>query len=60
MDRRSFVGVAVLGGAGSLGPGVGPAEGATLDRSVVQKVLFGMLSVQRRAWEQGVASQALL
>ena len=26
----------------------------------IQKVLFGMLSMQRRAWEQGVASQALL
>ena len=26
----------------------------------VQKVLYAMLSMQRRAWEQGVASQALL
>ena len=60
MDRRSFVGVTVMGGAGSLGQSVAHAAAATKERSVVQKALFGMLSVQRRAWEQGVASQALL
>ena len=60
MDRRSFVGVTVMGGAGSLGASVAHAGGASADKAVVQKALYGMLSVQRRAWEQGVASQALL
>jgi unsaturated rhamnogalacturonyl hydrolase len=61
MDRRSFVGVTVMGGAGSLGASTAAqARGKAAERPVVQKALFGMLSVQRRAWEQGVASQALL
>ena len=32
----------------------------TLRNKTIQKVIEAMLSMQRRAWEQGVASQALL
>jgi unsaturated rhamnogalacturonyl hydrolase len=60
MDRRSFVGVTVMGGAGSLGASAAQARGKVAGGPVVQKALLGMLAVQRRAWEQGVASQALL
>lgn len=35
-------------------------ETRTEKNDTVQKVLYAMLSMQRRAWEQGVASQALL
>jgi rhamnogalacturonyl hydrolase YesR len=59
--RRSFLRHAVLGGgavaiarAASAGPG---GDGGA---ALVPKVKTAMLAMQRRAWEQGVASQALL
>jgi hypothetical protein len=36
------------------------SETRTEKNDTVHKVIYAMLSMQRRAWEQGVASQALL
>jgi unsaturated rhamnogalacturonyl hydrolase len=63
--RRAFLQRTLLS-AGSLGlsaaaAGEGTLDGdAPVDRSVLEKVKIAMLAMQRRAWEQGVASQALL
>ena len=58
--RRIFLtGAALTGGALALArPSADLA--AAGNSSVVQKVELAMLAMQRRAWEQGVASQALL
>ena len=60
--RRAFLARAVLAGGAvglarpALAAPRSPAEAAPL----VEKVKLAMLAMQRRAWEQGVASQALL
>lgn len=42
-------------------PAAPPGEGTEVaDNDTVRKVMNAMLSMQRRAWEQGVAAQALL
>jgi unsaturated rhamnogalacturonyl hydrolase len=60
MDRRHFVGSGVVGAAAGLQTGIAQALEGDRSRTLLKKVLFAMLSVQRRAWEQGVAAQALL
>ncbi len=61
--RRAFLrGAALAGGALALDrPAAASGEpGAGTDPSLVAKVQKAMLAMQRRAWEQGVAGQALL
>jgi len=62
--RRSFLRHTLLSaGAVSLGtsrPAVAGEAPAEADAALVAKARTAMLAMQRRAWEQGVASQALL
>jgi unsaturated rhamnogalacturonyl hydrolase len=63
--RRSFLQGAVLtGGAVALARGASARETRAEDTdpgaSLVRKVTTAMLAMQRRAWEQGTAAQALL
>jgi unsaturated rhamnogalacturonyl hydrolase len=65
-DRRCFIQSALVsGGAAGVavvtpaGFGLAGEEGPALS-PLVDKVKLAMLAMQRRAWEQGVASQALL
>ncbi len=47
--------LAALGGTSAVG-----AEQASAGQGLVEKVMMSMLAMQREAWEQGVAMQALL
>src|SRR5512144_1352394 len=66
--RRAFLrrtllcgGAFSLAGAARSGAGTAAAVGeADADAALVRKAKTAMLAMQRRAWEQGVASQALL
>ena len=59
--RRSFLSGALTGGALALArPALGLAPGPEDATALVTKVERAMLAMQRRAWEQGVASQALV
>jgi len=66
LARRNFISKAILaGGALGLSSVISAAEGASSAASIrpdsmVERVKRAMLAMQRRAWEQGVASQALL
>jgi unsaturated rhamnogalacturonyl hydrolase len=68
MDRRGFVRNALAcGGAAGLslsgdltGRGLGPGGIGVWDDPLVERVKIAMLSMQRMAWEQGTAAQALL
>lgn len=61
-DRRSFLASAVLTGGALAGArsalAAEPARGNGAE--LVPKVQLAMLAMQRRAWEQGVAAQALV
>jgi unsaturated rhamnogalacturonyl hydrolase len=66
LPRRSFVKNTLLAGA-ALGAASLASAASNEDKKaadpadlLVQKVKLAMLAMQRRAWEQGVASQALL
>lgn len=68
MERRDFIkNTLVCGGAAGLslggsklGAGDGPAVSTAWSDSLVDKVKIAMLSMQRMAWEQGTAAQAIL
>lgn len=68
MDRRGFIREAVTWGGvagGSLGAalpvrGSGAAGAAVWEDPLVDRVRIAMLSMQRMAWEQGTAAQAIL
>ncbi len=64
-ERRTFFRQALLtaGAAGATFSGVGGTARAAepdAERDRIERVKAAMLAMQRRAWEQGVASQALL
>jgi unsaturated rhamnogalacturonyl hydrolase len=68
MERRDFIrkalacgGAARLSaGAPKLGAGAGPGGATGWADPLVDKVKIAMLSMQRMAWEQGTAAQAIL
>jgi len=56
-DRRQFLGTIA---GGTLAAGLGQPEPAAGADSLTDRVARAMLSMQRAAWEQGVAAQAFL
>jgi unsaturated rhamnogalacturonyl hydrolase len=63
MERRRFLRNAAVLGVSAFGPaaeGRSLAPGPTARDPLVEKVRRAMLTMQRDAWEQGVAAQALL
>jgi rhamnogalacturonyl hydrolase YesR len=61
VNRRHFIAQAALGGSALLlGTGRAAATSTDNDSSQLDRVKLAMLAMQRYAWEQGVAAQALL
>ena len=61
--RRAFLKSAVLTGSAlafARASSAGDAPAGAVDAALLRKVERAMLAMQRRAWEQGVAAQALL
>jgi rhamnogalacturonyl hydrolase YesR len=58
--RRAFLATALASGAASGFARPAAAAAALAEDPLVQKAKTAMLAMQRRAWEQGIASQALL
>jgi rhamnogalacturonyl hydrolase YesR len=60
IERRAFLGGALVGTAAGAVPAAAAAPAVATPVTTTDKVARAMLSMQRAAWEQGVAAQAFL